>query len=284
MRTARGIALTRAPAVPFVGNDACDEDAEIERAPEEVRRIAGASATPLSANGDSTLRVLPCQGQIEQYVFVDPVPVVEVVRRHLVEPDRFTGIGVAGKHAGGPLVIARAYLRVPWSRICCAVVDQVQVGVVGQESPDGSTADTPGVRRPGLYSQVRALVAVIERLEPRAYQHILIRPGRNDIHGVVGDDGRGFLPARDTGLKGPGDLQVLHIAGVDLIERAVARIGVVLGHAHPLAIVLFQRTAIRMDSATSPGRLLDRLSFLAALSLKRAEEPRLPSTTSAVAA
>jgi hypothetical protein len=39
-----------------------------------------------------------------------------------------------------------------------------------------------------------------------------------------------------------------------------------------------------MDSATSPGRLLDRLSFLAALSLKRAEEPRLPSTTSAVAA
>lgn len=40
-----------------------------------------------------------------------------------------------------------------------------------------------------------------------------------------------------AGRKCPRDLQILGVIGVDLIERAVARAGVVFGRHRPLAII-----------------------------------------------
>ena len=105
--------------------------------------------------------------QVEQDLLVDAVLVVEVVRAALVEPARLAGVGVAGEDAGGPLVVAGPLVGVPGAGIAGAVVEQVQLGVVGDPAPDRAAALLPGVRRPGRDAEVLALVAVVERLEAR---------------------------------------------------------------------------------------------------------------------
>ena len=76
---------------------------------------------------------------------------------HLLSPGRrsgFHGPGIAG-----------------------AVIDQVEVGIVGDPAPDVAAADLPGIRRPGRDAEVLALVAFVERLEVWADQHVLVGTG-----------------------------------------------------------------------------------------------------------
>src|SRR3954468_14950479 len=98
--------------------------------------------------------------------------VPEVVRAPLVEPARGAGIGVAGEDAGGPVVAARPRLRVPGAGIAGAVVDQVELGVIGDPTPDIAAALFPGPRRPGGDAEILAALLVVEGLVVRADQHV----------------------------------------------------------------------------------------------------------------
>ena len=45
------------------------------------------------------------------------------------------------------------------------------------------------------------------------------------------------MATRHSGGEGECQLEILHVAGVDLVERAVTSTGKVLGRTHPLAII-----------------------------------------------
>src|SRR4029450_5683289 len=93
-------------------------------------------------------------------------------------PAGLAGIGIAGKDAGRPFVVARPRLMVPRARIAGAVIDEIELGIVGEPAPDIAAALAPGVRRPARHPEVLAAVAVVERLEIRADQNFRIRARR----------------------------------------------------------------------------------------------------------
>jgi hypothetical protein len=68
-------------------------------------------------------------------------------------------------------------VRIPRSRIGGAVIDEVELGIVGHETPDRAAADLPRFRRPARHPQVGALVARIERLEFRTDEHVAVGAG-----------------------------------------------------------------------------------------------------------
>ena len=67
---------------------------------------------------------------VDEHVLVDRVVVEQIVRAHLVKPFRSSGIGITSEHAGGPLVIAGPLVRIPWTGIACAVIDEIQIRIV----------------------------------------------------------------------------------------------------------------------------------------------------------
>src|SRR3546814_3137429 len=69
--------------------------------------------------------------------------------RQLIDPLRHAGIGVAGEDRHRPLVVAGALDRVPGAGIARAVVDQVQLRIVGDPAPRRAAADLPLVAFPG---------------------------------------------------------------------------------------------------------------------------------------
>ena len=86
---------------------------------------------------------------------VDAVVVPLVMRRHLVDPAGHAGVGVAREDGHRPLVVAGPLRRVPGAGIAGAVIDQVQVGVVGEPAPGGAAAQPPLVALPALDRAVR---------------------------------------------------------------------------------------------------------------------------------
>ncbi|MGY2937866.1 hypothetical protein ACVWZ6_007468 [Bradyrhizobium sp. GM6.1] len=129
----------------------------------------------VAARVDQHLARLSIQFEIDEHILVDLVVVEQVVRVDLVSPFGAAGVGVAGKDCGAPEIVAAALVGVPWARIGCAVVDQIEFGIVGDPSPHRAAADLPAVGRPRLHAEILALETVVERLEVVADQHVLVR-------------------------------------------------------------------------------------------------------------
>ena len=123
------------------------------------------------------MRCVSAEIHVDDDAFVDAVIVVQIVRRPLVEPSGVAGFRVAGEDSGGPFVVARALVGVPGAGIGGAVKDQVLLRVVGDPAPHGAAADLPGLGRPGMDTEILALVLVVERLELVADQHVLVGAG-----------------------------------------------------------------------------------------------------------
>ncbi len=79
--------------------------------------------------------VLSVDRQIQQYIFVHAVVIVEIVRAVLIEPNRFPSVGVTRENSGGPFVIAGAGIGIPRPGICRAVKNQVQLSGRKRSSP-----------------------------------------------------------------------------------------------------------------------------------------------------
>ncbi len=59
---------------------------------------------------------------------------------------------------------------------------------------------------------------------------------RDHVEGAVDHQRLTFMAVRNSGGSGGDDVEVLHIAGVDLRKRAVAGVGVIAGRLRPLAV------------------------------------------------
>ena len=100
------------------------------------------------------------------------VPVV--VRRELIRPHESSVLWSARQYAGTPLVVSEPLLRVIGRRVAGAVIDEIELRIVGDRSPHGSAAGLPAVIGPTARAQINA--AVVRRLEGTCPgQHVLIR-------------------------------------------------------------------------------------------------------------
>ena len=169
------------------------------------------------------------------------------MRRPLIEPDRLPVVGTPREDAGGPLVVALAQLGIPWPGVRGAVIEEIEIGVVGDPAPHRPAADLPGVVRPRRDAEVFAFVGIVEGVEVRADQHVLVGTG------VVG---------------APGELARLRV------ER-----GDPSAHAHLAAAVADEHFVLH-DERRHRDRLAVRIvrdvrdpHFLAALGVDRARAP-----------
>jgi hypothetical protein len=85
---------------------------------------------------------------VEEDVLVDAVVIPLVVRRHLVGPLRHPGLRVPREDGHRPLVVAGPLVGIPASGVSGAVVQEVQLGVVGVPSPGGAAPPPPLVALP----------------------------------------------------------------------------------------------------------------------------------------
>src|SRR5205823_4311907 len=97
---------------------------------------------------------------------------MDIVRVHLVSPDCFSGVRAPREECASPSVISRPLFRIPRTRICGAVIDQIKVGIVRNPTPRRPAADFPLLALPGLYSQVRPAILRVEWLEILADQYV----------------------------------------------------------------------------------------------------------------
>src|SRR5581483_6119090 len=109
---------------------------------------------------------------------------------------------IAGENAGGKFVVAGPSVRVPGARIRRAVIDKVEVGIVGYPRPGATTANLPGIGRPRLHPQVLTAILCVERLEAGADQNIFIGPGSvSSPSHLTGFGVEGLQPAAHTELS-----------------------------------------------------------------------------------
>src|SRR4051812_25746240 len=90
---------------------------------------------------------------------------VQIVRGVLVEPDRFSRVGLARKNSARPFVVAGTHLGIPTRRIASPVEKQIQIGVIADPSPDCPAAKFPLFAGPGAYTKVFPSVARIKRMK-----------------------------------------------------------------------------------------------------------------------
>ena len=113
-----------------------------------VQRIGEAVAVEMHQR----LGRLPLHRDVGQDHLVDAVIVPLVVGRHLIDPLGDAGIRIAREDGHRPFVVAGPLRRVPGAGIARAVVDQVQLGIVGIPAPGGAAAGLPLVALPGADS------------------------------------------------------------------------------------------------------------------------------------
>src|SRR5436190_11337988 len=111
---------------------------------------------------------------VGENIFVDAVVVPGVVRRHLIGPARIPVIGVAREDGERPLVVPGPHVRIPDAGIGGAVVDQVQLWIVGDPPPVRAAAQFPLLAAPGLGAKVGAALILIEGLERGPDQHVAV--------------------------------------------------------------------------------------------------------------
>ena len=179
------------------------------------------------------MRSWPLNCLVGQDHLVDAVIVPLVVRRHLIDPLRHAGIGIAGEDGHGPAVVTRALDGVPGRGVARAVVDQVELRIDRDPAPGGAAADLPLVAFPGVgpavganrLAQMGGLLGVEQGLGVGA--HGVAAPGLLAVGGVVGRE-----PAAHT------ELAAGH-ADIDLVlehhrRRGAGRtLGRVVGHDLP---------------------------------------------------
>ena len=161
-------------------------------------------------------------------VLVDAVVVPLVVGRHLVGPARHSGIRIPSEEGHRPLVVSGAHHRVPGAGVAGAVVDEVQLGVVGVPAPGRASADLPLVALPRVEARVRA-----DRLQHRGGhlgidQHLFVGtgavclPDQAAVVDVVGGEEAAYpeLASADAGVH----LVTHHDRGVGigLADRRIA--------------------------------------------------------------
>jgi len=115
--------------------------------------------------------------EVDEDLLVHGVVVEHVVRRQLIGPYGFAGGGPAREDRVGPLVVAGPLLGVPRAGVRGAVVDEVEVGVVGDPAPHRPAADLPRFRRPRRDAELGHAVRGVERPEARTDQHVAVRAG-----------------------------------------------------------------------------------------------------------
>src|SRR6185312_5887261 len=76
-----------------------------------------------------------------------------------------------------PLVVARAQVRVPDAGVARAVVDEIQLRVVRDPTPDRAAAQPPLLRRPAGDALIGPLILRIKRVELGADQDVLVGTG-----------------------------------------------------------------------------------------------------------
>ncbi len=199
---------------------------------------------------------------VGQNHLVDAVIVPFVMGRHLIDPFGHAGVGIAGHDRHRPFIVARPLMGVPGAGIAGAVIDQVQLGVVGIPAPGRAAADLPLVALPGGQGGVladrlaehRGLFGIeqdlVVRTDGRGLPYLLAvfqtvggKPALDaefaaryaDEHLVLDDDrgrGHGLALARIAVLDAPH-----HLAGLG-VERHDGRVGLVeddlavaIGHA-----------------------------------------------------
>src|ERR1051325_6800439 len=113
--------------------------------------------------------------EIQQQIFVDAIVVMKIVRRELVSPDRLAAVGLARENRGGPLIVTRTLLVIPRSGIASAVVNEIELGIVGDPTPDRAATDLPGIGRPARNPEIFSLIHFVKRLELRPDQNVLVR-------------------------------------------------------------------------------------------------------------
>ena len=112
-----------------------------------------------------------CDRQVRQDHRAGGVVVPVVVRRELIGPHERAVARPARQHAGAPLVVPEPLLGIVRGGVAGAVVDQIELGVIGDRAPHRSTAGAPAVARPAVHAEVGA--AVVGCLEgARTDQHV----------------------------------------------------------------------------------------------------------------
>ena len=96
-----------------------------------IQRVAEAVAVEMGQE----LAILSVDLLVGEDHLVDAVVVPLVVGRHLIDPLRHAGVGVARPDRHRPLVVAGTLRGVPGRGIARPVVHQVQLGIVGSTSP-----------------------------------------------------------------------------------------------------------------------------------------------------
>ena len=132
-------------------------------------------AVAIGSDGD--LAAAPLDVEVEEDQLVDAVVVVEVVRGDLIGPDGLTGRGAAREDRRRPFVVTGALPRIPRAGVAGAVVEQVELGIVGDPAPRGAAAEAPRLGRPRRDAEIGSLIERVERPEAGADEHVLVGPG-----------------------------------------------------------------------------------------------------------
>ena len=178
---------------------------------------------------------------------VDVSPLVGIAVLHL--PHLFAGLGVERDQRGVGLA-----------------EDDLAVGV-GRAAVDGVAAHHA--------DDVRVLLRLVAPDDLAGLVQVhgedAVREGRVDVHHVADHQRAALVAAQHAGRELPGRAQVAHVVPVDLVELAVALVGVVAGRHDPLVRVALQAQqfgvgggasgAERQDGRSRQGKSFPILSF-----------------------
>src|SRR5690606_6876893 len=124
-------------------------------------------------------------------------------------PDLLTGTGVQGDQAtvdgaNEDLALPHGYTAVDHITAGVHTLGRIDFGVIGPQL--GAAAHVVGLH---------------------------MAPGGTDVHRAIDHDWRGLLGPAGVDICVPGQLQLIHVIHVNLVERAVALFAIVTTDAHP---------------------------------------------------
>src|SRR5262245_39612111 len=98
------------------------------------------------------------------------------MRTPLVKPACLAVVRITRKNAARPFVIAGTLIGIPGTRIGRAVVEKIELRIIGNPAPHRAAARMPGAGWPGRHPEIFPWVLGIKRLELWANEHIRIWP------------------------------------------------------------------------------------------------------------
>ena len=253
-----------------------------------ARRTVENVVEAVSRRVDESLSHTPSDLEVHDDARTGLVEIPGILWRQVVGPYEFAAVGVARQYRRAVIVaVARQtaprveidlaplppVIRVPGRAIAGAVVEQIQIRVEGEPSPDRAAATFPGVSVPGVERRIGNFIVGVERFETRADADFVVRPhtvvspshaaGIDVVGGDVApyalfsahhadddfvvDDERhcaGRFTYSDVGVfSAPNDFPVLGVEREDLsVQRAVENLAVGVGQS-----ARFRTAACRLD-------------------------------------